>query len=126
MTRYLLAILCATALVLAFGCKKEEGAEGSTDNPPAEESGGGGGTEAAMEEGGGGGGGGSVCDKAEACCNAYVAALPGGGGVSVEQACGSISSVRGTPAADQSCQTMIDGWRQGLQAANITVPSDCQ
>jgi hypothetical protein len=123
MTRYLLAILCAMALVLAFGCKKEEAAEGSTDNPPAEESGGGGGTEAAMEEGGGGGGGG-VCDKAEACCNAYVAALPGG--VSVEQACGSIASVRGTPAADQSCQTMIDGWRQGLQAANIAVPSDCQ
>jgi hypothetical protein len=122
MTRYLLAILCAMALALAFGCKKEEATtEGSTDNPPTEEEGGGGGE---MEEGGGGGGG--VCDKAERCCNAYVGALPGGGGVSVEQACGSIASVRGTPAADQSCQTMIDGWRNGLTAAMIDVPADCQ
>jgi hypothetical protein len=122
MTRIVLALFCAFSLVVAFGCDTEEEAateETTADTPPpvgeADD------PEPADEPAAGGGG---VCDKAADCCQAYINALPGGGAAAAST-CDTIASVRGTPAADASCQQMIDTWKQSLQGMSIDVPSAC-
>lgn len=73
------------------------------------------------------GGGDTVCSRAQACCEAYVNELSGiTPGLSVQQTCAGVSVAAGTPMADASCQSMIDGWRQALSAIGRAVPSSCQ
>jgi hypothetical protein len=123
----LLAIL-ATMLFVACGGEEaaettetttetEPAAEAETDEPAAEP--------AAAEPAAGGGG---VCDRAQRCCEGYVSEMTAMGtpGISAEQACAGIAGARAAGAAGEaSCTTMINGWRQGLEAAQRTVPSDC-
>ena len=117
------------------GCGDDESAADETtgetaDNPPADE---GSGDEGAAETGGdeaAGGeeaaGGGSICSRARECCNAYVGALPTGGGITAETACAGVAQVENTPMADTACQNLINGWRQSLEALpNVEVPAAC-
>jgi hypothetical protein len=73
------------------------------------------------------GGDDSVCGRAAACCEAYVNALSENTpGLSVEQTCASVQNLQNTPGSDTACQSAIDGWRQGLEAAQMEVPGPCQ
>lgn len=130
---FMLALLATLGLV--GGCGEESDAEEETpaaDTPPAEETAEAEEAEPAAEEAPAeeaadeGGGDDSVCGRAQACCEAYVNALSANTpGLSVETTCASLQQLQGTPAADTSCQSAIDGWRQGLEAAQMEVPSDC-
>jgi len=86
--------------------------------------------EEVAEEAGGeeaAGGDDSVCGRAAACCEAYVNALSENTpGLSVEQTCASVQNLQNTPGSDTACQSAIDGWRQGLEAAQMDVPGACQ
>lgn len=67
-----------------------------------------------------GAGGGSVCARTAECCAAYLQAMNVPGTVD----CNMYANM---PAvAETGCQSAIDAWRAGLQAANIAVPSACQ
>lgn len=68
-----------------------------------------------------------VCGRAQTCCQALVDATNAvaAGSANAEQMCGTISSVAGTPGADAACQTMIDGYRQSLEAMSAEVPEAC-
>jgi hypothetical protein len=77
-----------------------------------------------------GGGGGGACDRAQTCCEAYVAdmiEMAGGSapGVSVETTCGSIAATRSAPGGDGDCEQMITGWRTALETSQRTVPASC-
>lgn len=72
------------------------------------------------------GGGGTVCERATSCCEAYVNALSANTpGLSVETTCQSVRQLSGSPGGDTACQSAIDGWRQGLEAAQMEVPGPC-
>lgn len=65
-------------------------------------------------------GGGGVCARTAECCAAYLQAMNVPGTVD----CNMYANM---PAvAETGCQSAIDAWRAGLQAANIAVPSACQ
>ncbi len=71
-------------------------------------------------ENAGGAASGGVCPRAHECCTAYVAEM---GGMSADQVCAGMN----TPGVlDSVCQTSINTWRQGLEAAGRTVPASCQ
>jgi hypothetical protein len=81
--------------------------------------------ETAGEEAAGGGDG--VCGRAAACCEAYVNALSANQpGLSVETTCASVQNLQNSPGGDSACQNAINGWRTGLQAAQMEVPGPCQ
>src|SRR5690606_30013119 len=84
----------------------------------------------ATEASGGGGEatGGSVCDRAQRCCEAYVNEMNSmtPGMFSSATTCAGIAAARGTAFADTTCQSTIDGFRNGLTGAQRTVPADCQ
>ena len=129
--------VAVVAMSLSLAACEEEAAEAETpaaDNPPetAET------TEAVAEEpaeepeaeaADEGAGGGSACERAQSCCEAYVAEMTGGDtptpGISVEQTCGNIEQLAASPAGASSCEQMISGWRTGLETAQRTVPSAC-
>lgn len=69
-----------------------------------------------------------LCGQAYACCRAYVASLPGGGGIDAVTACEPVRtlSAEAGGAAKQSCELMLDGWTQGLTAARLPVPDVCR
>lgn len=73
------------------------------------------------------GGGDGVCGQAVACCEAYVNAMGANTpGLSVETTCSSVQNLQGSPGGDDACQQAIDGWRTGLEAAQMDVPGPCQ
>lgn len=133
----LIAMAAMFGFTMMAGCGEDsaEETEGTTsDTPPEDE----GSDDATEEEGGdneeeevaadeGGGGDDSVCGRAQTCCEAYVEAISAmTPGLDVATTCGSIGAVSGTPGADGSCQTMIDGWRTSLDALpNIDTPAAC-
>ena len=47
------------------------------------------------------------------------------GTANAETMCGTIASIQGTPTADTTCQTMIDGYRQSLEGMSAEVPAAC-
>ncbi len=70
--------------------------------------------------------GGDTCGRAAQCCEDYVGAMGGGPAMAAVQAgCANYRTMANTPAA-AGCQAAIDGWRQGLTAAQHDVPASCQ
>ena len=66
-----------------------------------------------------GGGGGSVCANAVACCQAYMAQMPG--------AAGTVDcNIYNAAGMEAGCQSAIDGYRSGLSAMGQAVPAACQ
>ncbi|MCC6877579.1 MAG: hypothetical protein IT378_24945 [Sandaracinaceae bacterium] len=66
-----------------------------------------------------------ACERALACCRAYVRAMPEG--LIVEaSACAGIPEARAAPDPAARCQLLIDGWRQALEhMPDATVPAEC-
>jgi len=71
------------------------------------------------------GGGSDLCSRASDCCEAYVNAITEQGtpGMDVQSTC---AAVRMAGAADATCQSAIDGYRQSLQAIGHDIPTSCQ
>lgn len=140
MTKKILWMLAlgAQLMFVAAGCEEEaaeeeeeteaeaEPEEAEEAEEAAEE-----GAEEAAEEPAAGGGGGSVCDRAQRCCEAYITEmnshLPAGAPqMTAEQSCAGIAQARTLGAAgDTTCTQQIAAFRQGLTAAQHTVPADC-
>lgn len=106
-----LALAIAFSMMF-FGCGKSHDEAGHEEH----------GDHAAHAEGESAGG--SPCDAAAKCCEAYVGAL--GGAVSAEQACAGIkAAAQAGPQGEQSCNTMVAGWRTALNAAQKPIPAAC-
>lgn len=129
-TRAILLFAVLSSLIAA--CGEEEEAE--VDTPAASASPGEATAEAepaeadepAPAEADEGGGSGDVCERARACCSAYIDAVSANTpGVSAETACAGVQNATG-PGADTTCQAAIDGWRQSLEALGTDVPSSCE
>ncbi|MFN7699146.1 MAG: hypothetical protein ACK5U8_14695, partial [Deltaproteobacteria bacterium] len=83
-------------------------------------------------------GGGGVCGRAAECCTAYVDTIVAAQNNPMAQAmAASLDQVRQTcasytqaaaagAAAEPGCQSAIDGYRTGLSAVQLTVPTACQ
>lgn len=69
----------------------------------------------------------TLCERARACCAAYVAAIPSARRPLEERACTEIDRVLGEAgeATDEACEAAIGGWRQSLQLTGIEVPAAC-
>jgi hypothetical protein len=75
----------------------------------------------------------SLCERASACCHAYVDVVVGvtGGAeirANIEQACGVPAAIsRENPeAAEEACRAMIEAYEQALVAMQRPVPAECQ
>lgn len=74
---------------------------------------------------------GGVCDRAQRCCEAYVAEmsshLPANAPpMTAEQHCAGISQARLLGASGEiTCTQQIAAYRQSLTGASFTVPADC-
>lgn len=69
----------------------------------------------------------TACDRAQACCEAYIRALQPlmGTGAPAETACRGVSTVAEQPTARHACAQMIEGFRTSLEAAQRVVPDEC-
>lgn len=69
-----------------------------------------------------------VCERARACCRAYVEAIPSARRPLEERGCTEMDAVLGEAgeAADDACEAAIGGWRQSLQLTGIEVPAPCR
>lgn len=69
-----------------------------------------------------------VCERARACCRAYVAAIPSARRPLEERGCQEMDTVltEAASAADEACEAAIGGWRQSLQLTGIDVPEACR
>lgn len=84
-------------------------------------------------EGAGGGGADTpapadACERAQACCPAYVAALPPSGRGEAGAACNTLSlamELEGRPR-DEACQGALEGFRASLLATGLEVPEACR
>ncbi len=67
-----------------------------------------------------------VCARAQACCEAMMAAIPGGA-MAQQQACASVASAREQDmGADTTCMALLTGYRMTIQNMNTPVPSACR
>lgn len=104
-----------------------EPATGTTAEPAAEP-----GAEAPTDEATGGetgtATGASICERARACCRAYVEAIPSARRPLEERGCTEMDAVlaEAGEAADDACDAAIGGWRQSLQLTGIEVPEACR
>lgn len=82
-------------------------------------------------------GGGGTCGRATECCTAYCDAITNAQGNIAAQAmagsigqvrsvCGTYASMAANPGTEPGCQSAIDGYRSGLTAMSIAVPTACQ
>ncbi len=79
---------------------------------------------------------GGPCDKYEKCCNDYAEALGKVDGITedvvkmTKDGCASIETLKGTPAAAESCQTALDAMKAGAEAykamPGFNWPESCQ
>lgn len=69
-----------------------------------------------------------ICERARACCRAYVEAIPSARRPLEERGCTEMDAVLGEAgdAADDACEAAIGGWRQSLQLTGIEVPEPCR
>jgi hypothetical protein len=69
----------------------------------------------------------TICERAHACCDAYVAALPSARRPLEERVCADMDRFLGEAgeATDEACEAAIGGWRQTLQLTGIEVPAAC-
>jgi hypothetical protein len=68
----------------------------------------------------------ALCARAAECCNAYVAAMPGGAESGAGAACEALGRITAGDAAESTCQASIDGYRQSMSALGATIPPVCQ
>lgn len=69
-----------------------------------------------------------ACEHAQACCPAYVAALPASGRGEADDACSTLSlamELEGRPR-DEACQGALEGFRASLRATGLDVPEACR
>lgn len=82
-------------------------------------------------------GGGGLCGRASECCTAYCDAITNAQGNIAAQAmagsigqvrsiCGTYASMGAQPGTEAGCQSAIDGYRSGLTAMSVAVPTACQ
>jgi hypothetical protein len=69
----------------------------------------------------------TICERARACCDAYVAAIPSARRPLEERACVEMERVlaEAGDSTDEACEAAIGGWRQSLQLTGIEVPDAC-
>lgn len=69
----------------------------------------------------------TACERARACCAAYVAALPSPRRTVEARVCDEMDRVLGETheATDEACEAAIGGWRQTLQLTGIEIPAAC-
>lgn len=69
-----------------------------------------------------------ACERARACCRAYVAALPSARRPLEERGCNEMDTVLegAGESSDDVCEAAIGGWRQSLQLTGIDVPESCR
>ena len=69
----------------------------------------------------------TVCERARACCDAFVAAVPSSRRPVEARACSEMDRVLGAAAdgADEACEAAIGGWRRSLLLTGIVVPPAC-
>lgn len=69
----------------------------------------------------------AICERARACCRAYVEAIPSGRRPLEERGCAEMDEVlvEAGSAADEACEAAIGGWRQSLQLTGLEVPAAC-
>jgi hypothetical protein len=69
----------------------------------------------------------AVCERARACCRAYVEAIPSARRPLEERGCAEMDEVlvEAGSAADEACEAAIGGWRQSLQLTGIEIPPAC-
>jgi hypothetical protein len=136
-------VLVSLALGLALGCGPGEAPGAEPAEPPSTEAaaepeapstpgpapsapvGGGAGTEPAPAEAGTPPAG--ICERARACCRAYVAAIPSARRPLEERGCREMDTVltEAGEVQDEACEAAIGGWRQSLQLTGLEVPADC-
>lgn len=68
----------------------------------------------------------ALCARAAECCNAYVAAMPGGAESGAGAACEALGRLAAGTDAESNCQASIDGYRQSMSALGATIPAACQ
>lgn len=68
----------------------------------------------------------ALCVRAAECCQAYVAAMPGGAESGAGAACEALGRIPAGDAAESNCQASIDGYRQSMNALGATIPPACQ
>jgi hypothetical protein len=68
------------------------------------------------------------CERARACCRAYVAALPSARRPLEERGCSEMDAVLGEAGESSAdvCEAAIGGWRQSLQLTGLDVPDACR
>lgn len=68
-----------------------------------------------------------TCERARACCRAYVAAIPSARRPLEERGCQEMDEVlvEAGSAAEEACEAAIGGWRQSLQLTGLEVPAAC-
>lgn len=110
--------------LVACGSSETEAAPTAAETPtaaaaPAEE--------AAPAEAAPAAGGDGVCARAQACCTAYVNAMPGGAASGAGAACDALAQTAAAGAvAEPACQQAIEGYRTSLTAMNVAVPAACE
>lgn len=69
----------------------------------------------------------TLCERARACCAAYVAAIPSSRRPVEERACTEMDRVLGAAGdgSDEACEAAIGGWRVSLQLTGLEVPAAC-
>jgi hypothetical protein len=69
----------------------------------------------------------AICERARACCRAYVEAIPSARRPLEERGCTEMDEVlvEAGSAADEACEAAIGGWRQSLQLTGLEVPAAC-
>jgi hypothetical protein len=68
--------------------------------------------------------GGNLCERAQQCCAAYVAAMPTGGPQATAQA--ACDTLRQTATTDEACTQSILNYRHALTFLEAPVPPACR
>lgn len=68
----------------------------------------------------------ALCARAAECCQAYVAAMPGGAESGAGAACEALGRIAAGDTTESNCQASIDGYRQSMNALGATIPPACQ